>query len=43
MFPSFNEVKEKTCEGPEIATRGEGEWEPQISFKTFDHCSKINP
>jgi hypothetical protein len=20
-----------------------GEWEPQISFKTFDHGSKINP
>ena len=21
----------------------EGEWEPQISFEIFDHCSNINP
>jgi hypothetical protein len=32
-------------EGPETATRGGGgvEREPQISFETFDHCSKIDP
>jgi hypothetical protein len=30
-------------EGPKTMTRGEGEWKPQISFETFDHCPKINP
>ena len=28
-------------ERPKTATRGVGEWEPQISFETFNHCSKI--
>jgi hypothetical protein len=32
----------ENIEGPETTTIG-GEWEPQISFKTFDRYPKIKP